>query len=255
MLLMSGTACDGRFWRPYQVPEFSRNYTVVTYDQRGTGDTVARDADYATSVLAADAAALIRHLDRGPAVIVGHSMGGRVAQLVALDHGDCVDRLILASSGAAFKAKGGLPPALCLGIINKGYENYIRDHLIKIGFSRDLAREHPERVRECVDIILGSLPPIETYFALVMARQQHDTTERLKDIRVPTLVLVGGDETHGPSDTTHMESARLLAERIPNAEFEIIEGQGHFYFFSAPELTHEAIRRFLNKRSGGRKPF
>jgi pimeloyl-ACP methyl ester carboxylesterase len=255
MLLMSGTACDGRFWLPYQVPEFSRDYTVVAYDQRGTGETTARDADYLTSVLASDAAALIRHLNSGPAVVIGHSMGGRVAQLVALDHGDCVDRLVLASSGASFKAKGGLPPAMCLGIIKKGYENYIRDHSVEIGFSRDFARERPDRVRECVDILLASLPPIETYFAQVIARQQHDTTERLKDIRVPTLVLVGGDETHGASDTTHVQSARLLAEHIPHAEFEILEGQGHFYFFSAPEATHDAIRRFLKKRDDGQRPF
>ena len=121
MLLIAGTACDGSYWARYQVPDFARDHTVITFDQRGTGRTVTRVEDYATSRLAADAAALIAKVGLGPATVVGHSMGGRVAQYVALDHEQHVRNLVLASTGSSFKAKGGISPKTCLGILRMGY--------------------------------------------------------------------------------------------------------------------------------------
>ncbi len=244
MLLISGTACDGAFWKPHQVPEFSRDHSVIIFDQRGIGQTVTRSDDYSTTRLAADAAELIRRIGLGPAIVVGHSMGGRVAQLVALDHPTTVKALVLASTGAAYKAKGGIPPKICLGIIKQGYERYIREHNIDIGFSKAFAAANPERVDQCIDVLMTALPSIDTYFAHINARQWHDTSARLKDLRVPCLVTVGDDEVHGLSDTTHVESAQLLAKSIPGAIFRIIRNAGHFYFFSHPEEINRLIRDF-----------
>jgi pimeloyl-ACP methyl ester carboxylesterase len=245
LLLMSGTACDGEFWKPHQVPEFSRDHTVITFDQRGTGKTRTRANDYSTRRLAADAAQLIAQVGLGPAIVLGHSMGGRVAQLLPLDHPQTTRRLILASSGASFKAKGGIPPAVCLGIIELGYERYLREHSIEIGFSKDFIKAHPERVEQCINLLRANLTPIEIYFALVASRQEHDTSARLKDIRVPTLVMVGGDEGHGKSDTTHIASSEALASSIPDARYVVIPGHGHFYFFSDPETTNRIARDFI----------
>jgi pimeloyl-ACP methyl ester carboxylesterase len=252
LLLIGGTACDGEFWKPYQVPEFTRDHTVITFDQRGTGKTVTHTDDYSTGRLAADAAALVERAGLGPAIVWGHSMGGRVAQLVALDHPAIICRLILASTGASFKRKGGIPSAIALGIITKGYERYIREHSIEIGFSKEFVKARPERVEECIKVLLNCLPPVETYFAQVMSRQEHDTSSRLKDIAVPTLVTVGGDEGHGNSDTTHIASSEFLAKSIPGAEFFVVPGQGHFYMFSDPDTTNRLTRDFIARKAGMR---
>lgn len=245
MLLMSGTACDGDFWKPWQVPEFSRDHTVIIHDQRGIGKTRQRRDDYSTGDLAADAAAIVRRVGLGPAIVIGHSMGGRVAQLVALDHPDVVKKLVLLSSGASYKVKGGIPARIALGIIRLGYERYIREHNIDIGFSKAYAAAHPERVNQLCDVLAKALPSVETYFAHVAARQLHDTAARLKDIRVPCLVTVGEDEGHGLSDTTHRESARVLASEIPGAKFATLKDAGHFYMFSHPQELNGLIRAFL----------
>ena len=246
LLLISGTACDGDFWKPHQVEDLSRDFSVIIFDQRGTGKTVNHSGDYATTSLAADAAALIEHIGLGPAAVLGHSMGGRVAQLVALDHTKLVSKLILASTGASFKNKGGISPVMCLEIIKKGYERYIREHTIKIGFSKDYIAAHPDRIEAFINQMLATLPPIEIYFEHVMARQNHDTSARLKDIAVPTLVLVGGDETHGNSDTTHVQSSQALAKGIPNAKFMVLEGQGHFYTASDADNLNRIVRDFIS---------
>jgi pimeloyl-ACP methyl ester carboxylesterase len=172
-------------------------------------------------------------------------MGGRIAQLVALDHADTVRCLVLASSGASYKTKGGIPPAICIQMVKLGYERYIREHNIDIGFSKAYVEKHPQRVEECIKSLLASLPPIEIYFAQVDARQHHDTSARLKDIQVPTLVTVGDDEVHGLSDTTHVASAELLSRNIPSSNFSTVPGGGHFYFYSHPEIINRIVRDFI----------
>lgn len=246
MLLISGTACDGAFWSPHQVNDFSKDHTVIIFDQRGIGKTVTRTDDYSTTRLATDAAEIIRQVGLGPAIVVGHSMGGRVAQLVALDHPDTVKAMPLLSTGSGYKAKGGIPPKICLGILKSGYENYIRDHNIDIGFTKQFAASNPQRVDECIDVLMNALPSVDIYLEHVNARQWHDTRERLKDIRAPCLVTVGDDEVHGLSDTTHVASAKILSENIPGAKFAVIPNAGHFYMFSHPEYLNRLIRDFID---------
>jgi aminoacrylate hydrolase len=251
LLLIAGTACDGTYWSRFQVPDFARDHSVITFDQRGTGRTVTHIDDYATSRLAADAAAIIADVGLGPAIVLGHSMGGRVAQYVALDHPDHVRALVLASTGSSFKTKGGIAVKTCLGIIKTGYEPYVRKHSTEIGFSKAFVQAHPDLVRSIMDEMMAALPLVEVYFGHIMSRQDHETTARLPFIRCSTLVLVGGDETHGTSDTTHVNSSRVLASAIPGATFEILEGEGHFYSHSAPDRMNGLVRAWLSGLDGG----
>ena len=245
MILIPGTAMEGSFWSHHQVPEFSRDHTVIIFDPRGTGKTVTRSPDYATNRWAADVAALVDHVGLGPAVVFGHSMGGRVAQLVALDHGHLVRALILASTGSSFKSKGGISPKTCLGMLEKGYAAYQREHTEWIGFSHDFRVNNRASVDHFLDWFTATMPPVEVFFGHVIARQDHETTSRLGFISSPALVTVGGDESHGTSDTTHIASAELLARLIPKARFAVLEGQGHFYTHSAPAELHQLVRSFL----------
>ncbi|HEX9144872.1 MAG TPA: alpha/beta fold hydrolase [Candidatus Binatia bacterium] len=245
-LFISETACHGEVWKPYQVPEFSRDHRVIIYDQRGTGRTDKPSMEYTTTTLANDAAALLDHLGADQVIVYGHSMGGRIAQLVALDHPQKVSKLILASSGASHSTRG-IPLKMCLELVEKGYEKYARAHAVRIGFTERFVSEHPERVEEFLKIRLANLPPLESYLLHVMARQAHDTGDRLKDIRVPTLVMVGDDEAKTTSDISHWASAEILARSIPNAKLVVLPDSGHYYFFAKPEETNRAIREFLRE--------
>jgi pimeloyl-ACP methyl ester carboxylesterase len=245
-LFISETACHGEVWKPYQIPEFSRDHRVIIYDQRGTGRTDKPSVQYTTTTLADDAAALLDHLGADQAIVYGHSMGGRIAQLVALDHPQKVSKLILASSGASHSTRG-IPLKMCLELVEKGYEKYARAHAVRIGFTERFVSEHPERVEEFLKIRLANLPPLESYLLHVMARQAHDTGDRLKDIRVPTLVMVGDDEAKTTSDISHWASAEILARSIPNAKLVVLPDSGHYYFFAKPEETNRAIREFLRE--------
>ena len=98
---------------------------------------------------------------------------------------------------------------------------------------------------EFLEIRLTNLPPLESYLRHVIARQAHDTSDRLKDIQVPTLVMVGDDEARTTSDISHWASAEILAQGIPRAKLVVLPDSGHYYFFAKPEETNHVIREFL----------
>ena len=117
-LFLSETACDGEVWKIYQVPEFSRDHTVITFDYRGMGQSSKPPTKYTMEMFADDAAAILDHLKLDQAIVCGHSMGGRVAQVLALKHPSKVKKLILASSGAGYPDQGGIPLKLCMEMVH-----------------------------------------------------------------------------------------------------------------------------------------
>ena len=244
-LFFSETACSGEIWKLNQVAEFSKDHMVIIHDYRGTGRSSKPSIDYTTRMFCDDAVALLDHLKVKDAIVLGHSMGGRVAQLLALEYPDRVKKLILASTGASFPGGAGLPLQMCKEMIEWGYEKYVREHTIQVGFTDDFVRSQPERLEAFFKVRLANLGPVEFYLRHVLSRQGHDTSGRLKDIRMPTLVMVGENEGDPKVVMTHRMSSDILAKGIPNAKFVMLAQQKHNYFASDPAAVHKVIREFL----------
>ena len=244
-IFFSETACDGEIWKLFQVPEFAKDHTVIIHDYRGTGRSSKPSIDYTTRMFADDAIAVLDELKVKDAIVLGHSMGGRVAQMVALEYPERVKKLILASSGASFPGPAGLPLVMCKEMIEWGYEKYIREHTIQVGFTPEFVKQQPRRLEEFFSARLADLCPVEFYLRHVLARQSHDTSARLKDIKVPTLVMVGEREGDPTVVMSHRMSSDILAKGIPRAKFALLANQKHNYFASAPEQAHREIREFL----------
>ncbi len=245
-IFFSETACDGEIWKLFQVPEFSRDHKVITHDYRGTGRSSKPSIDYTTRMFCDDAVAILDHLKVKDAIVLGHSMGGRVAQLLALEYPERVSKLILASTGASFPGPPGLPLTMCKEMIEWGYEKYIREHTLQVGFTDEFVKHHADSVEAFFRVRLANICPVEFYLRHVLARQSHDTSARLKDIRVPTLIMVGDREGDPKVVMTHRMSSAILAEGLPNAQFVILPNQKHNYFASAPEAAHRVIREFIS---------
>jgi 3-oxoadipate enol-lactonase len=247
-LFLSETACDGAVWKIYQVPEFARDHRVVIFDYRGTGLSGKPSAKYSTDIFANDAVAVLDHLGLEGAVVCGHSMGGRVAQLLALDHPRKVSKLILASSGAAHPNERGIPLRIAKEMVEMGYQKYVREHTIVVGWTEVYARQHMDFIEKYLQMRMAKLCPVEFYFRHVLARQEHDSSGRLKDIKVPTLILVGDDDHFVVSDMSHRAGADILAQGIPNAQLVVLPGERHSYFYTEPEKVHGIIRDFLKSK-------
>jgi len=244
-LFCSVTGCDHQAWKFHQVPEFSREHKVIVFDYRGTGKSSKTVQNYSIKMFTDDATALLDHLNVEQAIVCGHSMGGVVAQLLALDDPRKVKKLILASSGSSHPGASGIPLAMCRDMVRLGFERYIREHTIETGWTKEFVAARPDLIEKFLHVRMSGIAPLENYLHFVLARQEHDHTARLKDIRVPTLVLVGDDEHHGASDKTHWRSAHELSREIPNAKLVVLAGEGHHYLATNPAVAHKAIREFI----------
>jgi pimeloyl-ACP methyl ester carboxylesterase len=246
LLLVAGTGYPGSTWRlPEFVDELARHHTVITFDHRGTGDTPARDGEFSTRSFAADACALLRTLDLGPAHVVGHSMGGRVGQWMALDAPELVRSLVLAASGPGGAGNpnqpAGLPLTAMTAMIEQGYRGYMEKHIEATFFTREFAAAHPERVRWLVDAFWDHRPSVRDYLQHMSARQNHDTSTLLRDITVPTLVLVGdADVRKGPTGS-HVDQSRFLHAGIPGSTLRLLPGLSHGMFWQDPPAVVEAL--------------
>ena len=114
-------------------------------------------------------------------------------------------------------------------------------------FTDQFVKEHPEVVKEFQDLIVDEVPPLKCYLRHVVARQCHETTDLLHKIKAPTLVIVGSKDTHEGGTGSHVESAKVLAEKIPNTEMVIVEGGAHGYLREMPEKGHPPILDFLRR--------
>jgi 3-oxoadipate enol-lactonase len=245
LLFCSVTGLDHQAWKFHQVAEFSRDHKVILFDYRGTGKSSKAVQKYSIKMFTDDAAALLDHLDVERAIVCGHSMGGVVAQLLALDYPRKVKQLILASSGTSHPGAHGIPLAMCRDMVRQGFDGYIREHTIETGWTKEFVAKNPALIEEFLRVRMSGIAPLENYLHFVLARQEHDHTARLKDIKVPTLVLVGDDENHGATDNTHFAAAHQLANTIPGAKLVVLAGEGHHYMATRPAAANQAIREFI----------
>ena len=121
----------------------------------------------------------------------------------------------------------------------------MREHTLQVGFTDEFVKSQPERLESFFRQRLDNICPVEFYLRHVLSRQSHDTSGRLKDIRMPTLVMVGELEGDPNVVMTHRMSSNILAEEIPNARFIMLPKQKHNYFASDPATAHAVIREFL----------
>ena len=254
LVLVAGTGISCAPWRVFQVPEFSKTYQALIYDHRGLGRSDKPDVAYSTRLFAKDCAGLMDALGIHKAHIMGHSMGGRVAQWIALDYPEKVRSLVLSSCGSGKYSDKienyprGVPLESALEMIEKGYEKYQHDHWGPgFMFTDQFMRDHPEVVKKFQDLIVEEVPPLKCYLRHVVARQCHETTDLVSKIQAPTLVIVGSKDTREGGTGNHVESSKALAEKIPNAEFVLVEGGKHGYLREMPEKGHPPILDFLRR--------
>jgi len=250
LLMVAGTGLPGATWRTGPSAQFAaEGFTVITFDHRGTGGSDKPDVDYSTRMFAADAVGLLQALDIPQAHVLGHSMGGRVVQWLALDYPERVRSLVLAAGSPGEidprnPVTRGIPLNDAVGLAEKGYEGFIRSLFAsKFFFTPEFCRDHPDVIQGLIDTFWANRPPLKLYLRHTIARQQHQTADRLHEITAPTLVIVGSDDTV----TGNLLVGQYMAEHIPNAEFKTVDGSAHMLFWEGPAETCSAIVEFLRR--------
>lgn len=252
LLLLSGTGETGDHWHVFQTPAFAQVFRVITFDYRGVGQSDKPDAPYSTRRFAADALGLLDALGIERAHVMGHSMGGRVAQWMALDEPGRVRSLVLSSTGSGQYAPGvdvvrGLPLKQTLEMVEMGYEAWWQAHFADEDFwyPPEVRAARPDLLERRRQLSAVTRPPLRPYLRHVIARQQHETTASLHQIPAPTLVLVGSQDTTVGGTGNHFRAAQALAERISNARLVVMQGAAHGYLWQMPGEANRIVLDFL----------
>ena len=239
LLLISGLGF-GRWGWFKQVPTLSRHFRTITFDIRGEQNLAHGVAD-----LCAEVVALLDHLGVLKAHVLGTSLGGFVAQELALERPDLVDRLILVCTSyggvgpepMSFEALGKM-----LGWGSLSSESAVRQGL-EAATSDAYRAQNPDEFDLIMHWRLADSPSLSEYSQQIMAGARFDASRNVGEITSPTLVIHGTDDRYVP-----LANAAALAEAIPNAKLRILDGAGHLVFIEQAKEVNKEIISFLKPR-------
>lgn len=246
LLLISGTGWSGEHWKLAQVPYFSPSFRVIVFDHRGVGRTDRPAERYTTQMFANDAVEMLDAIGvTEPAHILGHSMGGRVAQWITLDHPERVRSLILAATGPGpiddRPRLAGIAPEHAAEFVALGWPGYHEEHLRGANMFLHASPEMIERFTATHRGQFGT--DLLSYLRHLDARVRHDTRDRLSEIAADTLVIVGADDNY--SSPGHLDTSKYLAERLAHAELVVIPDVAHALHVETADTFNPIVGEFL----------
>lgn len=245
LFLIMGYSGDQTGWM-FQTRAFKKYYRVITFDNRGVGKTDKPTGAYSTKMMADDTVGLMDHLGIKKAHVLGMSMGGMIAQAVAINHPERINRLVLACTYAGRGGPSGLtaefPKALGFG------ENYTDDdarsmpilklvnNLYSLAFNRPVFRIMLVPIAK-IQARLNGNAGLRGQLEAVLG---HNTLDNLPAIRVPTLAISGTkDRVIKPS------SSEVIAKLIPNAKLVQIDGGSHAFNIEMSGRFNREVLSFL----------
>lgn len=241
-MLIAGLACDTRSWTPV-IDGFSKRFQTIVFDNRGVGRSGMPESPYGIRDMAEDTLKLLDHLNLQSTNIIGHSLGGYIAQEFAIRYPGRVNKLILESTAPQSSARNNLLFQRFLEWRLNGMElepwiwawsfwlfpppRFEDRSFIDAHVKAALQNPHPQST----SAFKGQIEAILT----------HNTLARLKKIRAETLVIEGEEDILIPP-----EEAGQLAKRIPGCSMSVVEDAGHIVHVEKPEAFIRTALDFLS---------
>ena len=245
ILFISGLSMDKEFWAPV-VEHLKHQYECITFDNRGVGESSRPRSGYSPYDLMNDTVNLLDKLSIPRAYVVGCSMGGRIAQLMALERPELVAGLVLVGCMASRDPRSAhmMKTRRFLQRRLSRYEYSLTmaswffgpETLAKPGYAENWAKKEAEKPHP------QSLHALDQ---LVAGGAGFSIRDQLKNIRQPTLVMVGEQDILTPP-----YGGRIIAESIPGAKLVMLPGVGHFCVIEDPKGLAGRVASFLKRVDG-----
>lgn len=243
LLLISGLNCDHAILWHGVKEALAKDYQVITYSPRGIAPSSSPDAAYTVEQMADDASALLSKLGISSANVIGYSMGGMIAQALAVRHPDKVDNLIIAASAPRISTLNRLVCLNCQKILAHGVPREDAQALMVPWFFSNTF---------LTNLVEGKLPNPMPRLEPQMPQTPHgllhqfqalanfDMRPMLANINVPTLIISGEKDLLMP-----IEDARELERLIPDARLVVIPHAGHLLIHEQPDVFLQMVSAFM----------
>jgi pimeloyl-ACP methyl ester carboxylesterase len=239
LLLIQGLSGNHLHWGEEFLGLLDDDFELIAFDNRGIGHSGRTTDPFTIADLADDAVGLLDALEIESAHVMGISMGGMIAQELALRHPERVRTLTLGCTYA-----GGEGSALTEPEVTQHLAELLMtgrtEEALRAGFSYNVSRDFASDPRnfELVKQVAAELPAsLDILLLQVQAVSSHDTSQRLGEIAVPTLVIHGSED-----QMLSVSNAHHIAERIPGARLVVMEGVGHAFWWERPERSAQLVR-------------
>lgn len=239
LLLIQGMSGTHLSWGDPFLAALGDDLDIVSYDHRGIGRSTPERDPFSIVDLAEDAAGVLDALGLESAHVLGISMGGMIAQELALRHPERVRTLALGCTycgGPQARLAGPeVVQKLSAGMMSGDKELAIRSAYevnVSAGFAAD-----PDNYAAFYAMATSLPAPVPVIMLQMQAIAEHDTASRLPGLDVPTLVVHGDEDQMLP-----VENGRLIASLVPDAQLEILDGVGHMFWWEHPARSAQLVR-------------
>jgi 3-oxoadipate enol-lactonase len=227
-----------------QIGAVSRQFRAIAYDLRGLGGSSVGDGQYTIEGHVDDLIGLLDHLEIPRAVILGLSMGGYIALRALERNPDRWTAAVLCDTRSeADTNEGRIGRAAAIRTVKKSGSQAFADDFVRKVFAPASFTRVPQAV-EMIAGIIARTPPLAIAGTLLALAGRTDTTGSLARITVPTLIMVGEQDTITPP-----EASRAMHERIARSELHIVPEAAHMSPLENPEFVNSHLLAFLNRFS------
>jgi len=241
VLLINGVGDDLEAWAMQVDPFVAAGLRVVTFDNRGVGRSSLPPGPYSSRAMAADTKALVDGLALTGLHLVGVSMGGLIAQEYALSYPADLRSVVLANTysrpdaytRAVFDVWAQIGEAGGMPLMMRQQAPWV--------FSPAFHDEHPERLAAIIAETERSTQPAWSFSAQIAALLTHDSTDRLRSLHTPALVIAADEDI-----IIRLSLSHRLFEELPRGSWAIVPG-GHAAFGENPDPWNRAVLAFIDQ--------
>jgi pimeloyl-ACP methyl ester carboxylesterase len=239
LLLIMGMSGSRLTWGEPFLDQLRPDFDTIVYNHRGIGASSRMEQPFTIGDLAEDAARLLDALELQSADVMGISMGGMVAQELALAHPERLRSLVLGCTYSGGPGSSRTSEDVWQGIAD-AMASGDRERALRTAWEANVSAAFAQD-DDAYARFNANARQIPVAVAVIMAQAQailgHDTSGRLPQLRVPTLVVHGTEDQMVPVSNAHM-----IAGLIPGSQLEILEGVGHLFFWEQPEDSAALLR-------------
>ncbi len=244
VVLIHGLAGDHTAWLP-QVDALRQSYRVVAFDNPGSGDSSTVDDLTSTADLADATLGLMDQLGIERAHVIGRSMGGAVAQHMALKAPERLQSMAMAASFARLDPVGA-QIITNLQQLLRWRPNWAEwaPHAVFLFVAPAFYNENPDTIARITALVGDARRDMTSYDHLATACLEHDTLDQLASIDTPTLVMGGRLDP-----ICSMTAQNWMVEALPNAELEVFEKSSHFFLMEEADKALATLKGWLAKNT------